>query len=306
MQLRHAVNDRRLTFHLNARTHAVELGGVAEAVIVNALGHKACPLGQRHTHGDLRLHVGREARIRHGLHIRAAKTVVGFDADRVVILRNLCTHLAQLRGDAVEVLRNDVIDRHIAAHGSRRSHIGSGLDLVGNDRVIAALQLANAANLNDIGSRAGYLRAHSVQEVRKVNDMRLLRAVFDDRHAAAKNGSKQNVHRRADGNNVKVHMAALEAAIGRICADIAAQLLDARAHRLKALDVLVDGTHAEIAAAGHGDARVAKASELCADEIVGSADAAHKIDGCRSVAHVRAVDLERVPAEAADVRAHIS
>ena len=29
-----------------------------------------------------------------------------------------------------------------------------------------------------------------------------------------KNGSQQNVHRRADGNNVKVHMAALEAAIG--------------------------------------------------------------------------------------------
>ncbi len=32
-----------LTFHLNARTHAVELGGVAETVVVNALGHKACP-----------------------------------------------------------------------------------------------------------------------------------------------------------------------------------------------------------------------------------------------------------------------
>ena len=109
-----------------------------------------------------------------------------------------------------------------------------------------------------------------------------------------------------DQNNVKVHMAALEAAIGRICADIAAQLLDARAHRLKALDVLVDGAHAEVAAAGHGDARVAEAAKFGADEIVGSADAAHKIDGCRSVAHVRAVDLERVPAEAADVRAHIS
>ena len=232
--------------------------------------------------------------------------MVGFDPDCVVVLRDLCAHLAQLRGDAVEVLRNDVINRHIAAHGSGCGHIGSGLDLVGNDRVIAALQLANAANLNDIGSRAGYLRAHGVQEVRKVNDMRLLRAVFDDRHAAAKNGSKQNVHRRADGDNVKVHMAALEAAFGCVRADIAAQLLHARAHRFKALDVLVDGAHAEIAAAGHGNARVAEAAEFGADEIVGSADAAHKIDGCRSVAHVRAVDLERVPAEAADVRAHIS
>ena len=168
------------------------------------------------------------------------------------------------------------------------------------------MQRLDAANLDHVGARAGDLRAHGVQEVRKIDDMRLLGAVFDDRHAAAEHCRKQDVHRRADGDDIKINVAAAQPALRGVGADIAAGLLDHGAHGLEALDMLVDGTDAEVAAARHGDMGVAEAAKLRADEIIRRADAADEINGRGRVAGAGAVDLKRVAAVAPDLRAHIA
>ena len=98
--------------------------------------------------------------------------------------------------------------------------------------------------------------------------MRLFGAVFNDRHAAAQHGREHDIHRCTDGDDIQIHMSALQTALRRVRADIAAELLDACAHCLKALDVLVDGADAEVAAAGHCHARVTESAELGSDEIV--------------------------------------
>ena len=234
------------------------------------------------------------------------QAVGGFDADGVVILRDVRADLAQLGGDAVEVLRDDVFDQHVAADCGGSGHIRARLDLVGDDGIAAAVQRLDAAHLDDVGARAGDLRAHGVQEVREVDDVRLLGAVFDDRHAAAQNCRKQDVHRRADGDDIKIDVAAAQPALRGVGADIAAGLLDHGAHGLEALDVLVDGADAEVAAARHGDMGMAEAAKLCADEIIRRADTADKLDGRGRVAGAGAVDLERVAAVAPDLRAHIA
>ena len=229
-----------------------------------------------------------------------------FDADGVVILGDVRADLAQLGGDAVEVLRDDVFDEHVAADGCRRGHIRARLDLVGDDRIAAAVQRTHAADLDHVGARAGDLCAHGVEEVGKVDDMGLLGAVFDDGHAAAEDCGEQDVHRRADGDDIEIDMAAAQTALRGVGADIAAGLLDHGAHGLKALDMLVDGADAEVAAAGHGDVGVAEAAKLRADQVVRRADAAHELDGCGGVAGAGAVDLQRVAAVAVDLRAHIA
>ena len=164
----------------------------------------------------------------------------------------------------------------------------------------------HAADLDDVRARAGDLCAHGVQEVGKVDDMRLLGAVLDHGQTAAENGGEQNIHRRADGDDIQIHVAAAQTALRRVGADIAAGLLDHGAHGLKALDVLVDGADAEVAAARHGNMGMAEAAELCADQIIGSTDAAHQLNGSRGVARVRAVDLDCVAAIAVDLRAHVA
>ena len=101
-------------------------------------------------------------------------------------------------------------------------------------------------------------------------------------------------------------MSAHEAALGGVTGDIAAALLHHGAHGLEALDVLVDGADAEVAAAGHGVAGVAEAAQLGAQEVVRRADAPHQVDGRGDVPGVGAVDLQGVAAEAADLRAHVA
>ena len=98
-------------------------------------------------------------------------------------------------------------------------------------------------------------------------------------------------------------MRAVQAVFGR-GADVAARLLDRRAEGLEALDVLVDGADAEVAAAGHGDLRAAEAAELRADEVRRSADAPHKLLRGDRIADVAAIDLHHRRAEAADARTH--
>ena len=57
------------------------------------------------------------------------------DADGIVIFRDVRAHLAQLCGDAVQMLGNDVFDEDVAADGRGSGHIGAGLDLVRDDGV---------------------------------------------------------------------------------------------------------------------------------------------------------------------------
>ena len=306
VQRLHAVDNGGLPFYLNVCAHAAKFGGVAEAVVIDALGHKTGADCSSKTDRDLWLHVGREAGIRHGLDVCAVQPVGRFDADGVVIFRDVRADLAQLCSDAVEMLRNDILDQHIAADSCRGRHIGACFDLIGNDGIAAAVQRLDAADLDHVGACAGNLRAHGVQEVRKIHDVRLFGAVFDNRHAAAKHCCEQDVHRRADGDNIEINVAAAQPALRGVGADIAAGLLDHGTHGLEALDMLVNGADTEVAAARHGNMGMTKAAKLCADEVIRRTDASDEFDGSSCVACTGAVDLECVAAVAADLRAHIA
>ena len=56
--------------------------------------------------------------------------------------------------------------------------------------------------------------------------------------------------------------------------DEAALYADFRAHGIETLDVLVNGPHTEIAAAGHSYRCFAETAQQCADEIVGGTETA--------------------------------
>lgn len=103
------------------------------------------------------------------------------------------------------MLGNNIFDEDVATHGRGRGHVGARPPIwSGNDGIRAAAEALHAAHLDDVGARAGDLRAHRVQEVREIDDMRLLRAVFNDGHPAAQHRREQNVHRRADGDDVEI------------------------------------------------------------------------------------------------------
>ena len=163
---------------------------------------------------------------------------------------------------------NDVLYKHLAAGGRRRDHIGPRLYLVGNDGIAAAVELFHAVDLYCIRSRAADVRAHGVEEVCKVNDMRLARRVLDNGAPLGKHRRQNYVHCRADRDLVKIDPCAAQSPSPGVRVDKAVSYVHVRAERSHALDMLVNGTNAEIAAAGHGGLCVAKAAEHRADEVI--------------------------------------
>ena len=70
--------------------------------------------------------------------------------------------LLELDGDRFQVLGDDVFDEDIPAGGGGRYHEGPGLDLVGDDGILGAVEGLDAADLDDVGARAHDFGPHRV------------------------------------------------------------------------------------------------------------------------------------------------
>ena len=299
LQERHALDDRGLALYLDGGAHAQKLLHIAEAVVPDALGDDAGALADREQRCELRLHIGGEAGVRHGLDVAFRQSAGRADADAFVVFLDLRAAFDQLRGDGFQMLRDDVADHDVAARRRRHDHIGAGLDLVGHDGIVAAVHMLDAADLDRVRTGAAHVRAHQVQKVRQVDDVRLLRRIFDDRQPLRPDGGEHDVHGRADADHVEIDRAAHQRVRGR--GDHGVLCPDPRAERLKALDVLVDGTDAEIAAAGHGNFRLAGPAQQSADKIIGGAHLLRHRVGDDVGSERGRVDLEGVRVQHADL-----
>ena len=76
-------------------------------------------------------------------------------------------------------------------------HKSTGFDLIRDDGVIAAMQLTDTLDTDHVHAGASDARAHTVQEVRDVNDVRFLRDVLHHGPAFRKCGGQHDVDCRA-------------------------------------------------------------------------------------------------------------
>ena len=288
-QLGAALKHGDAPIDLNLRAHLAQLVDVLEAVIVYAFGYYRSALRDAQQHAHLWLHVGREARIRQGLYIRLSQGARALYKHGILVLLHDGSGLAELCTDALKMLRDDVLHEHFPACRRGGDHVGARLDLVGNDSVAAAMELLDAVHLDGIGARAADIRAHGIEEVCKVNYMRLARGVLDDGTPLSEGRRKDYIHRRADGDLVEIYSRAVELTVSRGGIHKAVADVNIRAQSGHALDMLVYRTDAEVAAAGHGGLRGAEAAEHCADKIVRSSYLAHEVIRRVAVMDVRAV-----------------
>ena len=82
--------------------------------------------------------------------------------DAVLIFLNDRAGFAQLCRNALKVLGDDVLDKNLAAGGRRGCHIGSRLNLVGNNGIAAAVKPVNSVDLYRIRTCSANIRAHGV------------------------------------------------------------------------------------------------------------------------------------------------
>ena len=161
----------------------------------------------------------------------------------------------ELAEQPAQVARPHVLDDDIAVRRGRRDHVRARLDVIGGDVVRRAVQQPAAALDDDeLGAHTGDVRTHADQAPRQVVHMRLARGVADHGDALGEHRRHHQVLGAGDRGHVERDARAVQAAGA---GDISAlTFLDLGAHEPEALEMLLHAAHADVIAAGLGDARL--------------------------------------------------
>ena len=243
-----------------------QLVHIAEAVLPDALRHDGGSLRQRQQCSHQRLHIRGEAGVRHSLELERLKLAGARDTQRVVEFLHLAAGRAQLGGDGLHVLRDNVVQRDVPLRDSGGHHIAAGLDLVGNDGVVAAVHLLDAVDLDDVGTGAVYVCTHHIQEIGQIDNVRLTGHVFKNRRAFGQDSGQHGVHRGTDGDRVKKDVSADQMLRPDVDLAVLHGILCTKGG--EGFQVLVNRARAQIAAARHGDLTGTKAAQQCAEKVV--------------------------------------
>ena len=146
------------------------------------------------------------------------------------------------------MLRNHIFHRHIALGHCRCEHKRTGFDLIGNHGILCAMQMGNTLDTDHIRTGTLDIGSHAVQEVRQIHHMRFLGRVLDNRGAFRHYRSHHDIDGSADTDHIHINMAAAQ--MLRLCLDQAMLDLHVRAQSTEALNMLVNGTAADITSTG--------------------------------------------------------
>src|ERR1022692_4806435 len=184
--------------------------------------------------------------------------------------------LQQLGHQRAHVFGHAIRDLQVAAGDGSGDEERARLDAVADDGVIRAVQLFDAAYVNRGSAGALDLRAHLRQQRAQIRDLRLARGVAQYGLAARQHGGHDQVFGAGHRDAVEVDDRATQP-LRRFRFDVAVGLPDARAQLLQTMEVQVDGTRADGAPAGQGDARAARARHQRPQHQTGGAHGLHQL-----------------------------
>lgn len=156
-------------------------------------------------------------------------------------------------------------DVDVAPGGQRRAGPGSGLQAVRQRAVGVAAQLVDAGDQDGPVGAQGDDRAHLLQHADQVDDLRLDGRVAQLGDALGEDGGEQHLLGRADRGVGQLDLGAAQALLGDQVGALRV-LLDGGAELAQHLEVEVDRTAADVAAAQARDEGVAEAVQQRAAE----------------------------------------
>ena len=173
----------------------------------------------------------------------------------------------------------DVLQQHVAACHRRAHGVGSSLYAIRHHCMMRPVQTGHALNFDRRRPGTRDARAHFVEAIRQIDDLRLASCIPDDRRTRCEARRHQRRMRATDRHLGKINLAAGEAASRGLCHGIAIIDLDRRAKSLQRHQQEIDRTCPYGAAARQGHLSLAHAGNQrrdhpetgthCRDELVG-------------------------------------
>ena len=161
-----AAHDCGISRGLDVRPETHELERVHETILEDRLGDYRRAIGNGVERHELRLHVGREARVRGRAHIDALWRAAHFDSDRAFVRGNARSRLAQLFDYGVGEPRIGISERDCAARRRGGDQKRTRLDAVRHDPMRGSVEALDALDRDDVGTGAGDARSHRVEALR--------------------------------------------------------------------------------------------------------------------------------------------
>ena len=183
----------------------------------------------------------------------------------------------------------------VAAGCQRGGRPGGCLDAVRQRRVTVAGQLGHALDADRAVRVHGNDRAHLLQDVDEVEDLRLDGRALQGRDALVANGGEQGLLGGAHRREGQLDDRAVQARVGALDVHAVGLLIDDRAELAQRLQVEVDGTPANRAAAELGNEGLAQlVQERAAEEDRDARGARERVDvGARGDLDVGGVHAQR-------------
>src|SRR5690606_5604862 len=133
-----------------------------------------------------------------------------------------------------------------AATGCGCGHqVGTGLDAVGHHAVATATETFDAVDGDGVGTGAGNLRAHRIEEVGQVDHLRLASGVLQHAATVGQGGGHHDVLGTSRADDIEEEVRTAQTAGRRLGLDVAAFDLDLRTHGFQAADMQIDRTRAD-------------------------------------------------------------
>ena len=175
-----------------------------------------------------------------------------------------------------------------AAARRARYEICTRLDPVLHRAVDDAVQRPDALRFDDVRPRARDLRPHRIEKILQIDDLRFLRRARDHRPPLRLDGGEQDVLRRTDAREVEFDLRPAQPL--SLAENKAVALGDGDAQPLQGIQVQIDGTQSDVAAARIGDERPPEAGEQRTEHEDGRAQLPRQDGGKLVAAGVGAVD----------------
>ena len=248
-----ASDDGSVAFDLDLRAHAVHFVDVHEAVFEDRLDHCTSAFGNGVERDELRLHVGRERRVRGGTQVDGFRPfAVHVQLDPVFASVDVGAGFLEFFQYGFKDGRISVLDLDAAAGHGSGNQVGAGLDTVRHHAVVGRVQALDAIDDDGVGTSALDLAAHGVDEVGQVDHFRLARGVLQHAAALGQGSGHHDVLGTGHADGVEEEVRTAQATLRRLGLDVAGFDFDLRAHGLEATDVQVDRARANGATARQG------------------------------------------------------
>src|SRR3990167_1504902 len=286
-------NDGGVALDQNLRAHAVHFIDVHETVFKHRLDHCASTFGNRVQGDELRLHVGRERRIRCGTQVHSFRPLaMHVQLDPVAAGGDFSTGFFQLVQHSFEDGRISILDLDSATGNGSGHQVGAGFDAVRHHAVSSTVQTLNAINGDGVGAGTGDFAAHGIDEVGQVDHLRFAGGVFQHRAALGQRSSHHDVFGTGHADDIEEEVRTAQAAFRRLGLDIAAFHVDLRAHGFETTDVQVDRTRTNGAATRQRHFGLAKARDQRAKHEDRRAHGFHQLVGCNQGLDAARIDFD--------------